>query len=1089
MQSIDDEIPDISGPVSLGTYKFTRRRRGNKYEMHRLSELQTSQEEEGQNKVTEAAPTSSAQPQPHPHPSFNFPPPTTLSSSQLSARPTHQTEAEFNNRILNRLDNPSLDRRSFHEPGPPHYDELNSSHSAANFPKTISSNYPERRGSQASGQATTFNPPAQYHGSTQGSSTSITPDAPSSEASKQIHPSFSPEYHSSNLHLTRTTNPDRQSSRPAFGQANPLFHSQDYSSNQNFNALTNTERRSPQASTKTGPSFAPPECRLHTAQEYNHFAKSFNALIKSNRQSPGASGQDSSLLPPRDFQQITSEQYPRVESRADDLLETHRQDLQASNQAHPLTRPKDYDSPKSLPLSDTLPMASFNLVTNQWDPDLPEAIMSAHTPTNKSTRGGHPGQQSSGKLSQSSYPRQDFRNPYAIVTTTKSGRPYTNPYMPIDPPPHTERQIVRQTPPGNLNLGPQSDDAGILERQRKTRYIDQEEAQYRALEQAKNMHAKESLDDPFQDQMTNIQQYERQPSNYTDYAAHQAAYNQMPPHGRQPAPATSTSDSNASSFFSDAQRASNAADTGMSPSHSQRLAYEQQSVINHRDQNPGAPVYERRSAYQQTNPRVSVRLPAVKGTTGKQNLLLQEPDLGDLSLEAPVGKNAQDPRRRQIYGGIQPAAGKISHAVPIRDPAAYTGSGLTSRRNQEVLRQNLDTVVASSQGPTGSARTVMNDPQRDRQLSDRPSSTTTNTTVTGSTLRAQAPSYESVTTQHPETTNPPFMKSGLGTNRQRGNIALEGSENLPLQIHVNDTNKEPDRATAGPEAMYLREGFRAPVITPGFGFDAALHSEKAGLPAEAIGAGNAFMNALVRKIPPKQNLQHHVEDSAVWFRTDPRDLSYAAAILPRETMNRMNAEQFPIENRAPHTVGQLANDSQDDDPNDRARQAATPRPIGHGRPAGFNTPPSVHGPSRAASQGPFSVLAGAALVSDKEGMGGPGHKLLEDDAELIVAMFGEVYNNLMSAKNGPYDYLNHYCPPPAYSIDHNAKNDSTLFDPQWFATAPPARVGRDPRREQGEYEDPTQGSARGRGDHARGEVIRRDSGGRGGSAIRGWGRN
>lgn len=75
MQSIDDEIPDLSGPVSLGTYKFTRRDRSKKYETHKLSELQENQEKEGENKVTEPALTSSA------YPPSNPPLPTTLSSS------------------------------------------------------------------------------------------------------------------------------------------------------------------------------------------------------------------------------------------------------------------------------------------------------------------------------------------------------------------------------------------------------------------------------------------------------------------------------------------------------------------------------------------------------------------------------------------------------------------------------------------------------------------------------------------------------------------------------------------------------------------------------------------------------------------------------------------------------------------------------------------------------------------------------------------------------------------------------------------------------------------------------------------------
>ena len=1075
MQSIYDEIPDLSGPVSLGTYKFTLRGRGNKYETNRLSELQNSQEKEGKNKVTEPATTSSARLP------FNPSPSTTSSSFQASQPSTRQNEAELNDSILNRLDKPSPDRGGFDGPGPPQYEELDPSYSAADLPRSIRSTYTDRRSSQASGQARFSFAPAQDH---QSNRDSVKPETPSSRISAQVRSSFSPEYLTSNPQLSAKFDLNSQSSEPAFEQANTSFRLEDHSSNQNFNALISTDGRSPQASRQANPSLPPPSRRLNTTQVYSEFRKSLNALIKSDGRSSKAAGQASSFLSVKDSQPLASETYRNIESKADDLLETHRQSSQASNQVLRPATPEGYASPQSLPLSDTLPTASFNLETNQWDPDLPEANMSAHTPTNKSTRGFHSGQPSSGKSSsQMSYPSQEIRNPYAIVTTTKSGRPYTNPYMPIDPPPSTARQFVRASPSGQFNPGNQSEDAEIVERQRKTRYIDQEEARYRALEQAKYDRAKESAEDPFQDQTTVSQQHGRnQPSNYTEYAAYQAAYGQLPDHRHQPAPSTYTSDPNASLFVSENQQGTHAADTGASPFHGQRSAYEQQSVMNPRAQKSGTAVREQPSAYGQVNPRASVRLPAVRGTTEQQKLFLQESKMGSLSLEDSIGNNAQDPHRRPTQAGMPPAPGKVSHAVPIRDPAAYTGSGLISRRNQEALRQNLDTVVASSQGPTGSARTVMNDPHRDRQLSGRPSSTATDTTVTGSTLRAQAPSYEFATAHQ-------SLMSRVTPNPElQEKAALAESKSLHLQPHLINTFKGPERADADPEVMYIREGFRAPTVPPGFGYEAAAYQTKdAGLPVEAIGAGNAFMNELVRHMSPKQNSPQSPEDSTTWFRRDPRELSYAAAILPYETMNRMNAEQFPIEDRTPRTVGQLAGESENDDPSDRARQVTTPRPIGHGRPAGYATPPSVHGPRRAATQAPFSTLTDVASVNDKEGMERSGRKFLEKDSQAIEAMFGGVYSNLMGGKHGPYDYMNHYCPPPAYAIDHNARNDDTFFDPQWFATAPPARVGRDPRREQGEYEDPTQGSA-GRRVDARGEAIRRDSGGRGGGGVRAWGR-
>lgn len=1019
MQSIDDEIPDLSGPVSLGTYKFTRRGRSKKYETHRLSELQETQEKEGENKVTEPASTSSA------HPTFN-PTPTSLSSFQLPESLAHQEEGELNDSILNRSDNPSTDRRGFHELGSPHYDELEPSHHPGKVPNPIRSIYTDQRSSQPSGQADSSFPLARDHRSSQDSNALLHPGTLSLQTSGQVLPSVPLENHSSNQHFSTTINPSRQSSQQAPGQADSSFPLQDLSSNQNFNASINTNLRSPQASRQAYPR--------------GQLLKSLNALIeKTDRRSSKVSRQAKSPFPPQVFR---------------------RQTLEPSSQAHRPASPKDCSPPQSLPLSDTLRTASFDLETDQWVPDSPEANMSARTPTNKSTRGGHSGQQSSRQSSsRMSHPSQD-RNPNAIVTTTKTGRPYTNPYMPIDPPPSAARQIAMNSPSGQFNT--ENDDPRIVEHQRRLQYIDQEQARYRALEE-EYAQIEESFDDPFQDQPTHIQHHGRnQPSNFAEHAAQQAVYEQFPGYGHHPTFAAYASDPSGSSLLSNAQQVTHAPSTGMSPYRGQHSAYQQQLA---------------------TNPRASVRLPAVRGTIHQQRTTLQEPELENLSLEDRTGKSSQDQRHRHAQGGIPPASTRASHAVPIRDPAAYTGSGLTTRRNQEALRQNLDTVVASSQGPTRSARTVMNDPHRDRQPSVRSSSAVTDTTVTGSTLRAQAPSYESATAQRSVTTDPAFMEPRHGTSRRQWRAVPGEIESLQSQHHASNTLNNPERAATDTEIMDLQKTFRAPTVAPDFGHDAAAYTKNAGLPAAAIGAGNKFMNEIATKPPPKQTPEQRLDDAATWFRTDPRDLSYAAAILPRETMNRMNPEQFPLEDAPPHTVGQLADDSQDDDPNDRARQAATPRPIGHGRPAGFTTPTSSHGPRRAATQAPFSTLAGVSSVNDTEGMARSGRQFLDEDARAIEAMFGGVYGNLMAGKNGPYDYMNHYAPPPAYAIDHDAKNNDTLFDPQWFATAPPARVGRDPRREQGEYEDPTQGSAGRRGD-----VGRRESGGRGGGEVRTWGR-
>ena len=1074
MQSIDDEIPDLSGPISLGMYKFTRRGRGKKYETHKLNELQNLRDKESEKKVAIAAPTWSD------HSPFDLTPPPTLSSSQLSERPpSHQTKAPLSDNILNRSDISSSDGRGFHEPGLLQSDEPGFINSPADFTELGSPTYSNGRSFEASSQAKPSSPSAQDYRSFRDS---INPHTPSSKASEQANSLFSPEYRHPHLNFTPTVETGRPSSHPGgVAQANNSAPLNGYTSDHIFTAWTDSDKEGPQASGQTHPSLPPLDRHLSNSQKYGQLVKSLNAFIlKTNSRSSKAPTQASSRLPTQDFQRLITKLYRKRVSKTDDLLETHIESPGASVQPHHSAARKEYASPQSLPLSDTLPTASFNLETNQWDPDLPEATMSTQTPANKSILGSQSGQHSSGKSSsQVSYTSQDARNPFAIVTTTKAGRPYTNPYMPIYPPPSTASQSLR-----GLS---QSEDAEIIERQRKTRHVDQEKARYGILERTQQGHVKELLEDPFQDQITQTPHHygRNEPSNYAEYAPSQAAYGQLPGYHYQPTPKTYVTDPHASPFFSNEQKTQHAPDTGLSPYRNQLSVYDPQSGVNSRAQILGTATHEQRPGHEQSNPRASVRLPAVKGTTEQQYHPLHEPSLGSLSLEDSIIKNSQDPRRRQTQGGIQPASSRVSHAVPIRDPAAYTGSGLTSRRNQDALRQNLDTVVASSQGSTGAARTVMNDPHRDRQPSGRPSSAATDTTVTGSTLRAQAPSYEFVNTQRPETIDQPVVKPRQGTIQRQGIAAPEGIDSRPLPAHTSYASKSFERGAPDPDFMYRIENYGSPAVLPGLGYDASAITKNAGLPNEAIGAGNAFMDELKAQTPPKRNSQQRLEDSKVWFRHDSRDLSYAAAVLPYETMNKMNAEQYPLEDKTPRSVSQLATDSQDDGPIDRARETATPRPIGHGRPAGFATPPSGHGPRRVASQAPFSTIAGVASAKGKGAMGRSGRDSLHNESQAIEAMFGSVYGNLMGGRNGPYDYMNHYCPPPAYSIDHNARNDDTFFDPQWFATAPPARVGRDPRREQGEYEDPTQGIA-GRG---RGEAIRRDSGGRGGSGVRGWGRN
>ena len=1028
-----------------------------------------------------------------PHSIFKPPSSTIVPFYQLPNPPAHESKLELKENISNRLNDPSLDfpnpdKLGIHKPSPPQYDELDLSHPAANSTNSIRSIYLDRHQSRAPDQVKSSSLPAQACYPSQDPSALINSKKPSSESSEQDPSSFPLKTHFLSQNTSTTIHSDNINPQPASRRRpdSPDQH-RNSSLSQGLDVSVSVDIQTPQESKQAHPHFSPIHSWLSTIQRPSQIKERLSALSSTDRQYSREPEKARRILPPQTSQKLTSELYRVIQAESHNSLTAQNQYSQLNNPAHRPPAPKEYDSLQSSPLPDTLPTASFNLETNQWDPDYLERDMSIQTPTNKSIRGGHSGQPSSRSSLRMSKPSPEVRNPHAIVTTTKSGRPYTNPYMPIDPPPSTARPVLKNSPSEQTKLNAQRDIAEILGRHRDPRYTDQEESRFRALEQAQYGYAAESLDDPFQDQITQVQQHGRtQPSSYAEYAAHQGTYGQLPDYGHQPTSTAYTSDLNASPFFQDPQQATYVSNTGISPYHGQ----------HQNTQSFGRVYHEQPSAYEQQNSRASVRLPAVRGTTDQPRSFLQGSNMEKLSLQEHKGNVIKDQRSSSAtYGSHTLNTVKPSRALPIRDPAAYTGTSLNARRNQEALRQNLSSAVASSQGLTGPARTVMNDPHRDRQSSSGPSPTATESTVTGSTLRAGAPMFQ----QWPASTTPATQKPATSLGRLQGELPLKENE-VPFQAHATTGLVNPERAIADSELMYRREVSRVPRIHPSISHDTTTVTQNAGLPVVAIGAGNAFMNELIKKPAAKKLPQQQLEDATAWYRNDPRDLAYAAAVLPYETMHRMNAEQFPIENKTPQTVGHLTDNSQDDNLSDRVGQAATPRPIGHGRPAGFTTPTSRRGPRQAAPQlapgAPFSTLAGITSIHDKEAMIRSGRQFLENDirvmesdARAMEAMFGGVYGNLIASRNAPYDYLNHYGTPPAYAIDHNANNNDTLFDPQWFATAPPARVGRDPRREQGEYEDPTQGSAGRRVDSALSEGIRRESGGRGSSGgVRPWGR-
>ena len=72
-------------------------------------------------------------------------------------------------------------------------------------------------------------------------------------------------------------------------------------------------------------------------------------------------------------------------------------------------------------------------------------------------------------------------------------------------------------------------------------------------------------------------------------------------------------------------------------------------------------------------------------TSAEDNLKVALPErkYEGLVVEESTAKKIQEQGRRPVESADQPNSGRLSHAIPIRDPAAYTGTGLTTRRNKK----------------------------------------------------------------------------------------------------------------------------------------------------------------------------------------------------------------------------------------------------------------------------------------------------------------------------------------------------------------------------------------------------------------------
>ena len=324
MPSVAEEIPNLSGPVSLGTYKFTRRVRSKKNEARGSSELENSRPKDGQNKVTKSGSNLS------PHSTVTPSSPVKLSSFQLLNPSTHESKVELKEDIPNRLDDSSLnnsdqDKLGVHEPSPPQYDQLELSHPAPNSSNSIHSNYLDGQKFQASNRFRSASLPARDYCPSQDPSALINSGQSSSESSEQDHSSFPRRPQFLSQRTSTTINPDRKTPQPASGRADSLNQLRENSSNHRFNVSTSIDRKNPQVSEQAHPLFSPLGSRLDTLRRPSQVKNSLSTLCNTDGQSSREPEKAIRLLPPQYYQRIRSELYRKVRSESHNSLTAHNQ--------------------------------------------------------------------------------------------------------------------------------------------------------------------------------------------------------------------------------------------------------------------------------------------------------------------------------------------------------------------------------------------------------------------------------------------------------------------------------------------------------------------------------------------------------------------------------------------------------------------------------------------------------------------------------------------------------------------------------------------------------------------------------------------
>ena len=729
----------------------------------------------------------------------------------------------------------------------------------------------------------------------------------------------------------------------------------------------------------------------------------------------------------------------------EEAVKVERDRLRASELTILTTQPKDKLSANSLNLLDALNTPSFDLATNQWDPDLPTANMSER----RSEREERPSQQS-----------------YGPPTSTRAGGtlPYTDPTIdPNNPPssllrrgvpavfsPSTVRGSVHQqaelTRPGrterhqqkrkntdvNLNRLPHTDPEEVLPSRAR-----------RASPSRLSQFPEGGYDERMQSYGTRsvVDVRQRQPSAYSSEMRNSfyRAYGPVPP---------TTYDQQSMLDY----QARYGQTSGQPSAYEQQSVYDQSTpYAQHATQGQHiASVSPSQLASSSTQPRPAVRIapPAVKGTTDRTSLIasstqperssmgrgsqIQSSTYADRVLQLPEATARHEAGRQLRSSRDRPQTATSSSYV--RDPQPYTGyNAPNTELDQDELNKKLEEVaLASGEGyyprasTAASLRAALNDPIFDRKPLATESSSATESTVQPSVPTSQRRTRQRTTMANPQGDREILMVSERDFSDNLGS----GATSSQYQSDDPFTNSQPSAS-----------GGNVSGLPPDF-FD-----------PPRVRSGNQYVQSLVPPGPPTQKQK----DAKIldWFHAPNAALGHLKGVVPDEKLEFLSRDQRDqVRTKPTRGVGPSDSSPTHGDPSPKEK-SKTPKPIGYGRP-GSGTAPGVP-----------STLANVRSIHDKAELKKSGEEYLAQERELLdevaIGAFANLRDELFSH---PRDHFSRTGPAPPHAIDHGPNGNRSLLDPVWPHNGP-FRTGRDPRHghEGRHYDDPSQGSSHTRRHH------------------------